>query len=448
MAKDMTKGSLVRALIEFSIPLILSGVLQQLYSWADAFIVGNIEGGTALAAIGSTTSVVYLFTGAITGFTGGLSILAARYFGEGKMELQRTMLKTFSVVMGLFFLVLTIAGICFLDPVLQILDIPEDIYRKSGEYLQIVLVGVPFLAVYNVYCAVLRGCGDSKAPFYSVMVSSAANIALDILFVGVFRWSVAGAAFATIVSQIVMTVFTVGYTAKRYENLRIAKEHSLIDREILSEGCRFSIPLTLNSIINALGNVILQSFMNSFGSVTVAAISTAYRVDSIIMLPVMNLGAGISTVTSQNLGAGEQERVKKGLHAGVGIMTVVSIFMTVFVIQFGGSLLALFGISEESVAIGRAFFRALAMFYILFGISVAIRGYVQGIGDVNFTTFVGITSLAVRIIMSYVLKPYFGNMVIAYAEVISWWYMFAMYAGRLWHHKYKTDGSRRIKEEQ
>lgn len=431
MAKDMTKGSLVRALIEFSIPLILSGILQQLYSWADAFIVGNIEGGAALAAIGSTTSVVYLFTGAITGFTGGLSILAARYFGEGKADLQKKMLSSFSLAMGLFFLMLTVGGICFLDPILKLLDTPEDVYQWSGEYLRIVLIGVPFLAVYNVYCAVLRGCGDSKAPFYSVMVSSAANIVLDILFVGVFRWRVAGAAVATILSQIAMTLFIIGYTMRRYEMLRFVSKDSLVDRAILTEGCTFSLPLTLNSIISSLGSVALQSFMNSFGSTTVAAISTAYRVDSIIMLPVMNLGAGISTITSQNLGAGQKERVKKGLYVGIGIMTVVAILMTIFVIQFGGTLIALFGISEESVAIGKAFFRALAMFYLLFGISVAIRGYIQGIGDVNYTSFIGISSLAVRIALSYILKPFFGNMVIAYAEVISWWYMFAMYVGRL-----------------
>ncbi len=436
MAKDMTKGSLVRALIEFSIPLILSGILQQLYSWADAFIVGNIEGGQALAAIGSTTSIVYLFVGAITGFTGGLSILAARYFGEGKTDVQRMLLSTFSVVMGLFFVVLSALGICFLEPILHILDMPDDIYQMAGEYLWIVLIGIPFLAVYNVYCAVLRGCGDSKAPFYSVMVSSAANIVLDILFVGIFHWSVAGAAAATILSQIVMTIFIVGYTMKRYEMLKYRKEEALVDRAVLTEGCMFSLPLTLNSIINSLGNVVLQSFMNSFGSTTVAAISTAYRVDSIIMLPVMNLGAGISTITSQNLGAGQKDRVKKGLYVGMGIMTVVALFMTVIVINFGGLLIALFGISAESVSIGRAFFQALALFYVLFGISVAIRGYIQGIGDVNFTSIVGISTLAVRIAMSYLLKTIFGNMVIAWAEVISWWYMFAMYVGRLfWHRK-------------
>lgn len=435
MAKDMTKGSLVRALIEFSIPLILSGILQQLYSWADAFIVGNIEGGQALAAIGCTTSIVYLFTGAITGFTGGLSILAARYFGEGSLEIQRKLLKTFSLVLGLFFIVLCTLGIVFLDPILVILDIPEDVYQMAGEYLGIILIGVPFLAVYNVYCAVLRGLGDSKAPFYSVMVSSAANIVLDILFVGAFRWSVAGAAAATILSQIVMTVFIIGYTRKRYEVLRLEVGKRLVDRKVLYEGCVFSIPLTLNAVINSLGNVILQSFMNSFGSITVAAISTAYRVDSIIMLPVMNLGAGISTITSQNLGAGQKERVKKGLYIGIGIMTVVAVSMTIIVINFGGTLVALFGIAEESVLIGKAFFNALAMFYVLFGISVAIRGYIQGTGDVNYTTFVGMSSLAVRIAMSYLLRPVFGNMVIAWAEVISWGYMFAMYVGRLWRHE-------------
>ena len=441
MAKDMTKGSLVRALVEFSIPLILSGVLQQLYSWADAFIVGNLEGGSALAAIGCTTSIVYLFTGAILGFTGGLSILAARSVGEGKIDIQKKLLSTFSVLLGVFFLVISVLGILFLRPIMVILDIPSDVYRMAGEYLKIILAGIPFLAVYNVYCAILRGVGDSKAPFYSVMVSSAANILLDILFVGVFHWSVAGAAFATILSQIVMTVFIIGYMEKRYKQFHISLQSGLIDRSVVKEGFLFSIPLTVNNIINSLGNVILQSFMNGFGSITVAAISTAYRVDSIIMLPVTNLGAGISTITSQNLGANQKERVKKGLYVGIAIMAVIAVCMTLIVIRFGGMLLALFGIAEESVVIGKAFFRALAMFYVLFGVIVAIRGYIQGIGDVNFTTFVGMSALAVRILMSYALRPMLGNMVIAWAEVISWWYMFALYGSRMIWYKKKSDRS-------
>jgi len=442
MAKDMTEGSLARALVEFSIPLILSGVLQQLYSWADAFIVGNMEGGAALAAIGSTTPVIYLFTGAITGFTNGISILAAKYFGEGKDDIQRKLLSSFAVSMGLLFLVLSAFGFCLVEYILRIMDTPEDIHQMSGEYLRIVLTGIPFVAVYNVYAAVLRGCGDSKAPFYSVMVSSAANVVLDLIFVGVFQWSVAGAAAATAISQIAMIIFMIGYTVKRYETLRFGPGGRLTDRTVLADGCAFSFPLTLNSVISSLGSAALQSFMNSFGSTTVAAISTAYRVDSIIMLPIMNLGAGISTVTSQNLGAGRMERVKKGLYVGTGLMAAVAACMTVFVINFGGTLIALFGVSKESVAIGQSFFRALAMFYVLFGVSAAIRGYIQGIGEVKFTSLVGISSLAVRIAMSYILKPFFGNMVIAYAEVISWWYLFIMYGGRLMLHWMKTQKER------
>ncbi len=229
---------------------------------------------------------------------------------------------------------------------------------------------------------------------------------------------------------------------KRYETLRFGPGGRLTDRTVLADGCAFSFPLTLNSVISSLGSAALQSFMNSFGSTTVAAISTAYRVDSIIMLPIMNLGAGISTVTSQNLGAGRMERVKKGLYVGTGLMAAVAACMTVFVINFGGTLIALFGVSKESVAIGQSFFRALAMFYVLFGVSAAIRGYIQGIGEVKFTSLVGISSLAVRIAMSYILKPFFGNMVIAYAEVISWWYLFIMYGGRLMLHWMKTQKER------
>lgn len=169
MAKDMTKGSLVWNLVSFSIPLILSGILQQLYSWADAFIVGNVEGEAALAAIGATNAITNFFIIAITGFTAGVSILSAQYFGKGNHSIQKKILSSFIIVLGTAFLLISVIGIFGANGFLKLLDTPEDILGMARSYLQIVLVGMPFLNIYNIYSAVLRGIGDSKAPFYSVL---------------------------------------------------------------------------------------------------------------------------------------------------------------------------------------------------------------------------------------------------------------------------------------
>jgi len=429
MAKDMTKGSLFRALITFSVPLILSGILQQLYSWADAFIVGNIEGEMALAAIGATGMIVNFFISVINGFTSGISILAAQRYGSGNIEIQKKILYSFILILGSVFAGLSLAGVLFADPMLVLVNTPEEVKALSREYLQWIMVGIPFLTVYNIYSAVLRGIGDSKAPFYSVLVSSVTNVLLDMVFVGMFGWGVAGAAIATSVSQIMMTVFIILYSVKKYEVLRIRPGRRLFDRKVVHDGCSLAIPVTFQWTLNSMGNLILQNFMNSFGTTTVAAITTAYRVDSIIMLPVINLGTGISTITSQNTGAGEKKRAKRCLYVGSLVMAVVAVILTFFVLRFGGMLIGLFGVTAECVTIGDNFFHSIAWFYIIFGSATALRGYLQGTGEVMITGMIGIGAMALRIVLSYVLKPVFGNMVIAYAEAFSWCFMLIMYLG-------------------
>ena len=213
-------GRLAYILVKFSLPLMLSGILQQLYNWADAFIVGNVVGELALAAVGSTTSMVNFYVLAITGFTLGLSILFAQKFGARELEDIRRILSTFLWVLGGIFLILSVLGVCFAEELLRLLHTTREALPLAADYLGIVLAGVPFLAVYNVYSAALRGIGNSRAPFYAVLLSSGVNVALDVLFVAVWGWGVAGAAIATVIAQAAMTVFLTGYGIIKYPILR------------------------------------------------------------------------------------------------------------------------------------------------------------------------------------------------------------------------------------
>lgn len=432
MARDMTKGSIARTLISFSIPLIFSGLLQQLYSWADAFIVGNAEGEAALAAIGASSVVSNLFVTIITGFTAGISILSAQRFGTGDKDAQKKILCAFSLLCGGALLAAAVLGILLTNPLLRLLQTPADIFADSAAYLRIILVGVPFLAVYNVYSAVLRGVGDSRAPLLSVLFSSALNIALDILAVQALGWGVTGAALATLISQALMTVFIVVYAIRKYEFLRFRPARALMDTQIIRDGCRLATPITVQSAITSVGHMALQNFMNGFGTQTVAAITSAYRVDCIILLPIINLGTAISTVTAQNIGAGKTERARRSLFVGCGIMTVVSLILTALVVGLGGSLVAMFGVTPEAAQIGADFFRYLGSFYVVFGLSTAIRGYLEGIGDVLFSGINGALMLVTRIVLSYALVPIYGNMVIAWAEAYAWCLMLALYIWRAW----------------
>lgn len=421
MAAMTDKGSLAGTLIRFSIPLVLSGVLQQMYAWADAFIVGNLVGEGALAAIGATTALSNLFVLVITGLTLGVSILAARLYGQQDWEGLKGLLPTFAAALGLLFCVVGVLGSLTAGPILTLMHTPEDIADMSRQYLQIILLGLPFVAVYNVYAAVLRGMGESKAPLYAVLVASLVNVGMDLLLVGVFPMGVQGAAAATLGAQVMMAVFMAGYAVRKRQWLSLRQSGSCMDKKILWEGLKLGLPVAIQSSISSLGSLALQNFMNEFGSSTlVAAITTAYRVDTVLMLPVINLSAGISTITAQSAGAGDEERARRTLAVGTGIMSVTALALTALIMAIGGNLIAMFGVTAQATAIGREFFRTIAWFYLIYGLAMAMRGYLEGMGDVLFSSVMGIAALGLRIVLSYGLADAVGNMIIAYAEAASW----------------------------
>ena len=423
----MKHRKIVTELVSFTLPLILSGLFQQLFSWVDAFIVGNVNGEAALAAIGATNSIYSLFVSLITGFTSGLSVLCAQMHGRGEKERIRETLSSNVFVLTLVFFFISIAGIVFTGSLLALMDTPENISSQAESYLSIMMAGIPFLVVYNVYSAVLRGEGNSRAPFNAVLVSSISNVVLDLLFVAGFGMSCAGAAAATVIAQAAMTVYLVIYTVVRYPHLRFRFFSRPADAHILKKSAVFGFPPSVQSGITSAGNVVLQSFMNGFGEKTVAAITTAYRVDTVILLPIINLGSGISTLVAQREGSGDRESALKVLHAGLVLMVCVSAALTLLVFTCGSSLIAMFGLSGDTVLIGRSFFRGLSTFYVVFGLSMALRGFIEGRGDMLASGLLGISSLVVRIIMSYIMKPFFGNMTIAYAEAVAWIYQLIVY---------------------
>lgn len=427
MKNDMTQGNIVKVLVLFTVPLILSGLFQQLFNWVDAFIVGNVEGELALGGIGATTALYNLFVTTIVGFTSGVSILAAQKYGMGKKEELKGILSSFLCLLGGSFFIIALIGIAFADSILMTLDTPAEIFSIGKEYLQILFMGVPFLAVYNTYSAVLRGLGDSRAPFLSVLVCSGMNLVLDILFVVIFRYGAAGAAVATVMSQVGMMAFVILYAIKKYPLLRFRMNKKMLNFSVLKSGTKLSLPSAVQSGSSSIGSLILQRFMNGFGEQTVAAITTAYRVDMVLILPIVNFGSGIATVAAQNTGAGNSERARRTLKIGVFMIAAISLCLTGLILVAGGYLIAMFGLNPESVQIGKDFFRAIASCYIVYGLVMAIRGYLEGTGDMFFSGVTGIVGLGVRIAVSYAFAGRFGNMVIAYAEALSWAFLLVVY---------------------
>lgn len=429
---NMTEGPIAGALIRFSIPLILSGLLQQLYSWADAIIVGNFVGEASLAAIGATGTLSFLFIALIQGFSVGLSILASQAFGRGDTDSITNITSTFFAFLVVSSSLLTILGLLLTRPLLSLIGTPEDIVGLSVRYLSIVYLGLPCLAVYNLYNAVLRGIGDSRTPLTAIAISSVGNVVLDLLFVAVFGWGVAGAAAATVLAQALMALFLILRVPRTHPVCRFRLGRGSINRPALREGMRLSLPSALRFSVNSLGGLLLQNVTNSFGTVVVAAISTAYRIDSLGLLPTSNIGAGLSIFVGQNKGAGNPMRARKGLRTGIFLAVGTSLVTTVFFVLCGAWLMRLFGVSEAAVIIGREFLYICAAFYPIFGLMQAFIGYLQGQGDIRFITIVSLSTLALRILLSYLLMHTLGHRVIAIAEMICWVLATILTAGRYW----------------
>ena len=435
MDRSTAQHSAVRTLVRFSLPLILSGILQQLYGWVDAFVVGHVLGETALAAVGSTATITSLLIQAITGFTLGLSILAAQKYGQGELEDLRRILSSFACILGAVFLVLTGACVPLTGRILTLMHTPEDMFLYAFDYLWIIFLGIPFLAVYNTYAALLRAMGDSRAPFYAVTLSSGLNVVLDILLVAVVPWGTAGAAAATVVSQAAMTVFLIAYTARRYPHLRFSLRGRLLHPPVIASACAFSFPPAIQYSVTALGNLALQNFMNGFGSQTVAAITSAYRIDSVMLLPILNLGAAISTMIAQSRGARQPERIRQFFRTGVLLELLLGGVLFLVMPLFGGPLIALFGVEEGAVAIGSRFFRALAPFYFCFSVSLAFRGAAEGLGAMLYAGAAGIASLGMRIALSYLLAPSLSDLAISYAEGFCWIFLLLLFLPFLFLHR-------------
>lgn len=422
--------NIAKTLIAFTMPLILSGMLQQMFNWVDAFIVGNAEGELALAGVGATTSIYNLFVMVVVGFTSGISVIAAQFFGQGENEKIKSVLSAFTIFVTAIFLISAAMGFIFSKEILTLLDTPKDIFDVANGYLKLLMLGIPFLALYNVFAAILRSVGNSKAPFLAVLICSCVNVVLDIVFVVAFKLGAKGAAAATAISQIIMAVFTVIYTVKKYPNLKFGFKDKIFDKTVFLQGLKFGFPPALQSGVTAIGNIVLQGFMNGFGEQTVAAITTAYRVDSVILLPIINFGSGISTLVAQRIGADDKDSAKRILKTGGVLISVISIFLTLLVLAVGVYLIKMFGLTDDSVTIGKNFFNAIASCYVIFGLSTALRGYLEGLGDMVFSGAIGVASLCVRIALSYAFANRFGNMIIAYAEMVSWAAMLLMYITR------------------
>lgn len=414
----MTKGNITKTLFMFAAPMIASSLLQQLYNIADSMIAGNFIGEHAVAAIGVSTSIVMFFTNIIIGFTTGICIYIAQLTGRREPRKIGEAIRTSFIYLLPASLLMVLISLGLIDKVLVLMNTDESIFTMTRDYLSIILAGTPFVMIYNICSAILRGMGNSKTSMQAIIIAAVTNVFVDLLLVAVFRWGVKGAALATIFSQLFSCLYVLQYLVRK--ELKNFPCKSWFTKEALKEQTKLGIPCVVQSGIMSFGSIILQGIMNTLGVQAVTAITSAYRLDSLAMLPAVSMASAVSTFTAQNMGAKQFERVKEGYSVGIKMMLILSISIAAVVILCGKSFILLFGVSEEVAVLGQSFLFMLSVFYPVFGFSNLFIGFLQGMGNVLTPAICNIVGLFVRLLLAAVLVAPLGFSSVPYSEGISW----------------------------
>ena len=420
--KDMTVGSPTKLLITFMLPMLLGNIFQQMYNMVDSIIVGQVVGADALAAIGATSSLNFLFFSLCGGMANGIGVVISQHFGAGNDEQVKKSIANAALIMLTVGTIMGVLGVILSRPVLVFLNTPENILDEATLYMQIMCAGVLAVSLYNCVSAILRAIGDSKTPLYFLIVASILNVVLDILFVNNFGMGVAGAGIATIISQLLSGVGSLVFAIYKNPYFKISKGMMKPDKDIIAQSVRMGVPLAFQTSLIAISCVALQSVVNTFGSVVVAAFTATSRIEQLVQQPYGSLGMAMSTFTGQNIGAGKFERVKQGYRKGMTIMAIFSLVM-IPLAQFGGEFIMTLFVSDAEVsAFGAHALKVTSWFYLFLGTIYVTRGLLNGAGDAFFAFANGIVEMLGRICFAkpLTLIPVIGVWGVWLATALTW----------------------------
>ncbi|MDR2606164.1 MAG: MATE family efflux transporter [Oscillospiraceae bacterium] len=419
---DMTQGSILRRLIVFALPLLLGSLLQQLYNAVDAVIVGQFVGREALAAVGSTGSLVNLIVSFFMGLSSGASVLVSRYFGakdNGKLHDAVHTSMLLSLIIGA---VTAIIGVLFSPVLLAWMRTPSDMTRDAAAYLQIYFAGVIALTVYNMGSGVLQAVGNARYPLYFLMVSTAINIIGDLILVVGFKMGVAGAALATIFAEAISAALVVTVLCKSHREYKLTLRHLRLNRLITADIFKLGIPGALQGAIVSVSNIIVQSYMNGLGTVAVAGYSAANKLDSFLPLPIQTMALTITTFVSQNLGAHKVKRARTGTKYAMFIGIGVTMFLSAFAIAFHNRFLGIFSPDAEVMRDGWEFMRVFAPFYFMLAGTQILPGALRGAGDVKAATFASVGCFVIlrQVYLFFVTKVHYTIFAVSLGYPATW----------------------------
>lgn len=421
---DLTQGGITGTLLRFTFPMIAGAMLQQCYNVADTLIVGRFVGPEALAAVGSAYTLMVFITSILLGLSMGSGTVVSLKYGAGDLDGMRKSVSASLIVIGSATVVLTAA--CFLlnGPILKLLQVPDDVYPLMSTYLLIIYCGIVFTFLYNFYASMLRALGDSVTPLWFLAVSAVLNILLDLVFILAFGWGVAGAAWATVISQAVSGLGIMAYTLRRHRELRVGRTDIHVSRAALGEIMQFSMLTSVQQSVMNFGILMVQGLVNSFGMYVMAAFAAAVKIDSFAYMPVQEFGNAFSTFIAQNFGAGKRDRIRRGVKVAVGVSVAFSAVISAVVFIFAEELMALFVDAGEAeiISVGAGYLRIEGSFYALIGLLFLLYGYYRAVRMPAMSVVLTVFSLGLRVVLAYWLSavPGVGVDGIWWAVPIGW----------------------------
>ena len=446
LERDLTRGNPLNLILGLAVPQVLGAILQLLYNTVDALVVGNFVGEAALAGVGLSAPITFLMNSVMFGLGAGVSIAVGQYFGAREYEDMREAIGTAVVSLVPLTIIISILAFFATDPMLRLINTPPEAFQHASDYLKIIFTGTIFMLMYNLYSSVLRAVGDARSPLLFLGIAASINIVLDLLFVIVFNMGTAGAAYATVASQGLSSLFCLLYIKRKLPLISLQKDEYKFKKEKFKLIMRFGVPSSIQMSIISLGNMAVQNLLNGYGVQAVAGFTAGIRIDSFIVMPYMNVGIALANYTGQNMGAGLYDRVKEGLASAYKILVGISVVTLPIVWLFTTNLVGIFldSGSSESLDIGVAMLRGLVPLYIFLGLLNNTSGLLRGSGDNMWSLYGSIVSIGTRILGAYLLNPILGISSIWFGQGLGWIVGFVFVYIRFLSGKWKDKGIRKV----
>ena len=405
---DMTTGDPVKHILLFALPALIGNVFQQVYNLSDSVIVGRFVGPDALAAVGSSSSLVFLFFALCTGIGNGGGIVVSQFYGAGDAANVKKCIVNTGLIMLIVPVIVGSLGYAFAPSILRILDTPADILPDSTLYIRYMSIGLLFVSLYNYLAAMLRALGDSRTPLYFLIVSTLLNVGLDIMLVYNFKMGVKGVALATITAQLISALSCGIYAIRVNPYFKLKRSDFVFSGNMLYSVIRLGVPMSLQFGLISISSMAVQRVVNSYGTIVIAAFTATNRIEQLIHQPYTTLGASLATYSGQNYGAKKLDRVYDGYKKGFLIMFVLTAFMILTMQLFGGAITGMFVTDPQVIALGKTGLRITSLFYPALGAIYVIRGVLTGVGDAFFALFNGIVEVIGRFTLPILMTKYMG----------------------------------------